>query len=124
MSYHANDNPTTTKDAAFREMTSRGITRAVAHFDGGNDEGGISSNITAYLNDGTVTEIPFHSSWDAKSGQDNVSRALESAVDDRYGSFAGEFYVQGHVVLDLTDRTLKVEAQESSTVMDDVEYDY
>ena len=99
------DEPKTNKGATFNLMTAMGIKRAVVSFSGGNDEGGVDE-ITAYNADGG--EIGFGSTdrW----GQ--LEELLGRPVYDQYSSFAGEFYVDGEVTWDLSDRTVKMKGNE------------
>jgi hypothetical protein len=101
-----------------REIVARGATRAVVHFSGGNDEGGADS-IYLYNGDEKVAELePYgydsEEVWDDEKKQfvpnpdykeDRLCDWLADIPSDRYGNFAGEFYVSGVITIDtITDK--------------------
>lgn len=124
-----------TRNELFRHLADAGVAKAVAHFSGGNDSGGVED--IYFLDDtGTRVEKPglLHDhvygedydkyyqpransfewtlKYDAPLGL-HLRDALEKPVYDRYGSFAGEFYVDGEVIFDVAAKTVKMEADQS-----------
>lgn len=99
----------------FELMAEAGVARAAVEFSGGNDEGGVDA-IRLYDADGK--EVRSLEGWEetyAKSRGDLV-RELERPVDDKYGSFAGDFYVRGTVVWDLAARSCVMDGEEQVSV--------
>jgi len=108
-----------TRDEAWAELARRGATRVVVEFSGGNDEGGPESIVlygpdlddpSKLVSIGTVEE----SFGDAEDADELLADALSKPIYDAYGSFAGEFSVDGKVTWDAPTRTVtmnKVEQQ-------------
>jgi len=75
-----------------------------------NDEGGVDY-IGLQHRDGTITELPCYvqtSRWNVKTNsydkipltlEDQLVEALNEPVENRYGGFAGEFHVNGALLL-------------------------
>lgn len=116
-------NPST-KERVFSLLRARGAVKAVLQYSGGNDEGEVESiqlhvpagkspegaDVTAYV------DLPV--SWRAKEGDKELATLLEQPIDDRYGSWAGDFSAYGTLTWDVTAGTV---------VMDDYQqsgYDY
>jgi len=109
-----------TKQQVFAAMNELGVIRAVADFSGGNDEGGVNS--VALYRTGDENEQPErldayeYSSWGDETKkatpQGMIVQGLEGPVDGKYGSFAGEFYVNGTVTADLAAGTLEMSGEE------------
>jgi hypothetical protein len=78
------NNPTSQKEKVFAWMKENGIERICLGFSGGNDEGGVDA---AFL----ITE----DGEDVDIDVDKLSDFLTSPIFSRYGSFAGDFYVDG-----------------------------
>lgn len=120
------------------------------HFSGGNDSGGADSIVALDANGNTV-EIPdsrahrgtmhdpktnrwVQGPWEVyESGGKRpatpeeikwaqVSTALEAPIYDRWGSFAGEFDVDGELTWDVSAGTHKLTGQESVTTWQDFSY--
>ena len=75
----------------FDELKKKNVSKAIVHFDGGNDDGGVSS-IEFLSKDGSVIDL----SEDAK-----IEEELGNPIYTRYGSFAGEFHVSGELIYDV-----------------------
>ena len=97
------------------KLRTLGITKAVVHYSGGNDDGG-SEGISTIMEDGTTGEIKEHylqGEYIPGKGYvtpDNYSEEvrkeaeladiLVAPVYRLWGSFAGEFYVSGEITWD------------------------
>lgn len=120
-----------TGPAAYAAMKALGVTRVVASFAGGNDEGGYDS--FSFYNGETELDRfeDFDSSdqlaWDEATrsyvpnpGSDPHRTAiggwLEDVLNGSYGSFAGDFYVSGTVTLNAVERTTVMEGTEEEPV--------
>jgi hypothetical protein len=96
-----------------------GATSARAHFSGGNDEGGVEHIGVRNAGGELLGEITMHykETWGMADGKFGLIRytltpeqeresaiyeVMAGPINDEYGSFAGEFSVQGHVDWDLT----------------------
>lgn len=66
--------------------------------------------------DGKFTQRP---ATDDEVKASKIAQVLEFPIYDRWGSFAGEFYVQGTVTWDVVTGTHKVTGQESHEVWED-----
>lgn len=108
------------KNKAFAQIRELGGVKAVIQFSGGGDEGGADS--------GEVLTADGHPlKWDYKyaSGHydsrgnyvpdesDPISALADSILDDKFGSFAGDFYVHGEIVIDAVAKTVKMTGEES-----------
>lgn len=115
-----------TRDEAFAELEARGAACARVWFSGGGDEGGVDSIHLEALGGKELARlespnVPCH--WNPQTNRYEALRemtlderlygALEKPVDDRYGSFAGEFQVRGTVVWDVATRTVKMDGSET-----------
>jgi hypothetical protein len=93
----------------WRELENRGATRAVVFFSGGNDEG-CADSITLYAGKEKVAELQEYGDYDQQKGEyienpdTRLATALAAPVYGKYGSFAGEFSVDGEVVWDLATK--------------------
>lgn len=91
-----------TQNEVFSELLNLGVNLVSCDFYGGNDEGGCES-ITVTMSDGTVKYIPV---WKEAGPNDlsvsqNLKEALQKPIYDKYGSFAGEFTVNGKLIWDV-----------------------
>ena len=130
------------KSKCLRLLTKRGVSKATVYFSGGNDEGSIDS-IEYVMLDGSEppkivgAAISYIYNADSKKWEEDWSKvpdeqrddtelinALEAIVDDRYGTFAGDFYVNGEVVYDVAAGTVHMNGAESVEVADSFEEDY
>lgn len=122
---------------ALQELRNKGVVKVEINFSGGNDEGGAES-VRAFDTEGNEVELGEANAYkdyrtekwtvyeyDRKTGsriqrdatQDeivlaSVREVLESPIYDRYGSFAGEFYVDGTLTWDVLAGTNKMRGQE------------
>ena len=108
------------RDEMFTRLRQMNAAKAIVEFSGGGDEGGVDS-ITLYDGEGRLLasftpqarskleENYSGSRWDGvcyvpvepDTPNNELARALAAPVHERYGSFAGEFYVTGTVVYDV-----------------------
>lgn len=106
------------KNEVFELLDQLGAVRAEASFSGGNDEGGVDQ-ITLTMRDGTKSVLPGYV-YESMAGmhpndprepqrfnpmQKRLIELMNEPVNARYGSFAGEFYVNGVVVADPASNT-------------------
>lgn len=111
--------------ALLREL---GAVRAVAAFSGGNDQGGIDSLILT-LADGGERQIEFQydrqwvydgTSWQTRMvaltpeqlANNALWELMDQPIDGRYGSFAGNYSVEGEVVADVEEGTVVIKGEE------------
>lgn len=115
-----------TREEAFDQLIARGVHQAVVTFNGGGDEGHVD-DIRLFNKDrqliGELEEGSTGKRWDATTGQykdpppptddEKLANCLVTPVDDKYGSFNGEFSVEGSVTWNTEDRTITLKANES-----------
>lgn len=119
----------------FNRLRALGAAKATVEFSGGGDEGGVDS-IT--LHDGEGNELPIKleknysgSRWDGTkwlsvepdTENNKLAGALAAPVNERYGSFAGDFYVSGTVDYDVVAGTVKINKSERVESYEDSEED-
>lgn len=118
------------------ELRRRNVAKVVVSFSGGGDEGGVD-NISlqdAEGNEvGTLEEDYGGSTYDPKTGQwvpvnppnpdTALVEALVAPVYEKYGSFAGEFYVNGTVDYDVANEKVKMPYRESVETWEEHEED-
>lgn len=129
------------RPAVFAELRKRNITQVKVHFSGGNDEGGADSHV-ATLADGTKVElgrVTVYQDWrtkqhfayeaggqrpatDDEMAEQRLLDGLEQPIYDEYGSFAGEFSVDGIVTWNVKDEKVSM-AKEEQSGYDYSEYD-
>lgn len=99
---------------AYEELRTRGVKLARVSFSGGNDEGGADSVVLVRdFPGGEMTEeIPYQ--WDNENSLEGYLHELPS---QEYGSFAGDFYVEGVIVVDPIVRKTTWEVQESQSIL-------
>jgi len=100
------------------DLLANGIIRAEVHFSGGNDEGGVDSIVLKKLNN-QDTIISDNTVYDPKNAAYKIAQALSSPVHFEYGSFAGEFHVNGIVVWDCPNQEIRIEGTEETTSYED-----
>lgn len=110
------------------------ITRVEITFSGGNDEGG-ADGVTAFDTQSNEVDVPKgrayrngnlwqvyefiqHRSSSRPATEDEITWSrvrdvLEGPIYERWGSFAGEFYVQGTLTWDVVKGTHEMHGQES-----------
>lgn len=93
-----------------RLLRERGARSALIVYDGGNDEGGVSSlahsaePLGADPAEWSGDELPAATEVDVEAAYergDDLFEAAEAVVCDKWGSFAGEFEVEGRLVVDV-----------------------
>lgn len=104
----------------FSTLKARNIVKVEVHYSGGDDEGGVNQ-IDLIDTAGKVEHMEEYydgySKWNdatqrweepaPPTEEQLLSKSLCRPVYDRYGSFAGEFYVNGSVVWDVVAGTVK-----------------
>lgn len=124
---------TTDRAKVWNAMKAKGVSKIVAYFSGGNDEGGVNSyamfdadgkqfempeiskNDPSYARDTypfTRTELFGHNEYWPKPG--SLAHIIEQPVDMEYGSFAGEFSVSGVCTWDLKTKKVTMDGEESA----------
>lgn len=108
----------------YDELKKRGAAKAVVHFSGGGDDGGVEQ--ISLLNSegkeiGTLQEYVYGGDDKQTPADTELAEALSKPVYDKYYSFAGEFYVSGTVVWDAETRKHKMSGQESVETYEEFE---
>ncbi len=98
------------KSLAFDRLRKRGATKALVEFSGGNDEGGVNGIEIVYPGDKPNEQLEVYydgaqmeyvdGQWRQKPQEkatedQELSLILQRPVDDRFGSWAGEFEAYG-----------------------------
>lgn len=124
------------KDRAFELLRKKGAIRAVCSYNGGNDEGGVDQ-ITLFFPPTAEDEEPiqdlevwycggytytadgtYQPASTARTEDQELSEILQGPVDEKYGTWAGDFSAYG---------TLTWDVATGEVVMDDycqADYDY
>lgn len=97
----------TDENHVWLDLLTNGFKRVDVHFSGGNDEGG-SDNIFLIAADDTATDIQ-NALYDNKNPNHKIAEALAEPVYSEYGSFAGEYYVNGTLTWDVASRKISIE---------------
>jgi hypothetical protein len=113
------------KSEIWAALEKKNAAKAVVHFSGGNDEGGVGNIFLLDVNGKKIEELQeeyVSSEYNAKTGQyeekekktENglLADALSAPVYSKYGSFAGEFYVSGTITYDVKERKIKNSGRE------------
>jgi hypothetical protein len=95
-----------TKVQALQMLKTLNCTKVVIQYYGGNDEGHIQS-ITFHKEDGTEERVD-------EEYNDEFHQVLCSPIYDKYGSFAGEFNVDGTLTWDVKAGTITDEGDETT----------
>ena len=104
------------RDQAFAALRQRGVAKAVVSFSGGNDEGGVN-DITLLDASGETLQHDLPTYTYGKEGEDvALSEALGEPVYDQYGSFSGEFDVDGEVIWGVETREVRMSKEETEWV--------
>jgi hypothetical protein len=116
------------KRAALELLRKEQIGKLEIEFSGGNDEGGVDS-YAAFAPDGSELKFAFERTWpdvfvDGRYQQRELTEeerrvnqlldTLEQPIDDRYGSFAGDFHVNGRLTYDVAEGTVAFAGDEST----------
>jgi hypothetical protein len=124
------------RDLVFVALAKKGIARVEVEYNGGNDEGGVDQITFFDKDDKKIGEMQEyyggHMFWDEATKsykpaappneEQRLSQALCAPVYDKYGSFAGEFYVNGTLTWDVAKKKIKdhgVESVEHEESFDD-----
>lgn len=123
------------RDLVFAALAKKGVNRVEVEYNGGNDEGGVDQIVFFDKDDKKIGEMQEyyggHSVWDEATKsykpaappdeEQRLSQALCAPVYDKYGSFAGEFYVNGTLTWDVAKR--KVNMRGTEEVSHDEDFD-
>lgn len=121
------------KKKVFDRLAADGFTGVTCHFSGGNDDGGVDSyEFYTADRDGPIP-VDDHPAWttahagyvfDDQTGRyvksdDTELNALaefrdlvERPIYEQFYTFAGDFYVNGTLVWDVTNRTVEMQGEE------------
>jgi hypothetical protein len=99
----------------YRELAARGVARAVVLFSGGGDEGGADAIL---LFDEAGSRLPYlpYTDYEDDSPDAALRRELEEPVYDRFGTFAGDFYVAGRVEWLVSSRRVVVRCDDRGSL--------
>jgi hypothetical protein len=117
-----------TKDQVFVAITGRGADRVVAPFSGGHDEGG-PDGIRLMKGGDVIGEINLWDEGEWVKGEGyrikpdtpenrqlkidgELAEAICQPIHDRWGGFAGDFYVNGTVAWDVATREVTMDYDE------------
>jgi len=115
------------RSVLFAHLRDMNVETVTVEFSGGNDEGGVDY-IGLQHRDGTTTELPCYvqtSRWNVKTGsydkipltiEHQLAEAFNEPVKNHYGSFAGDFHVDGTIVYDVVNETVTLNKSESHEV--------
>ena len=109
-----------TRDGVFAALKSKGVSKVLVHYSGGNDEGGVNQIELFDANGENIGEMQEYyggsSIWDeatntwkpaeAPNDEQRLSEALCAPVYNKYGGFAGEYYVDGIVTWDVVNKKI------------------
>lgn len=126
------------QNEVFDALKKRGVKTAQVYFEGGNDSGSIDY-IKLHMLDGTTVDLPVPNmfyqysngvcqamrsvpkadgSWESAPyvpmPDDELADGLMEPVENRYGSFCGDFSVSGSAVWYVEERKARFEVTESS----------
>jgi hypothetical protein len=117
------------KAKALRELEAIGILRLKIAFSGGNDEGGVDDytidatvpnmavpsleRVYPDLYDPTTRKYSERELSPAERATNELLDLLEGPIDDRYGSFAGDFHVSGVLHYDVPNRKVWIGGDEA-----------
>jgi hypothetical protein len=103
-----------TKERVFGMLREQGAIKAVLSYNGGNDEGGVD-DITLVLEgvdaSGKNIEVNYPTQWD---GGEDLAELLEKPVEEKYGSWAGDFSAYGTLTWDVEAGTVILDDYEQS----------
>jgi hypothetical protein len=94
-----------TKVQALQMLKTLNCTKVVILYNGGNDEGHIE-NITFHKEDGTTEQV-------YEEYNDEFHQVLCSPIYDKYGSFDGDYSVNGTLIWDVKAGTITDEGDET-----------
>lgn len=109
-----------TQSEVFDLLKRKTIEKVNVYFSGGNDSGSVEKYEFILASGDTV-------SWkDAEIAtlHKDLPDSLEKPVWDKYGSFAGEFYAEGHVVWDVKERTVGMKGFEEVRHNETIDEDF
>lgn len=111
----------TSENHIWLDLITNGIRRVHVSFSGGNDEGGADNIALIYDEDELVTTDIGSALYSKEDPAHEISNALAEPVYDEYGSFAGDFHVNGIVVWDVAKRTITMDGSFETTNSESVE---
>lgn len=118
------------KQKVWDAMQAKGVSKIVAYFSGGNDEGGVN-NYDMLDAKGKTIKIPEENKKDPNYVRDtypftreeffghdeywpkqgSIAHIVEQPIDMEYGSFAGDFSVSGACVWDLATKKVTMSGE-------------
>jgi len=117
----SNEKNVMSRDKVFATLKGMNVAKVEVFYSGGNDEGGVNQ-IDLFDADGKKIRsmeeyYGGNSVWDeaikgwkqaeAPTDEQRLSQALCIPVYDKYGSFAGDFYVDGTITWDVENRKVR-----------------
>lgn len=108
------------REIGWQTMEEGGVVRVEIKFSGGNDEGSCDS-ITVTYGDGSIKDFTDYAYGRGDSFEERLVDLMLMPMYDKYGSFAGEFYVDGMLVWDYESKTVKMSGSETVESYEDFE---
>jgi hypothetical protein len=124
--------PKIDKRRTFEMLRKKGAVQAIANFEGGHDEGGVTS-ITLVYPPPTEGAEPLEKDlkvWycggyqytgsgykrlsEPKNEDEELSELIQGPVDERYGSWAGEFSAWGKLIWDVEEEKVTMDVSEET----------
>ena len=119
------------KRKALSELSKLGILKIRISFSGGNDEGGVDAIEVLKWADGADQSLSldriYPDQYDtdlkryvyrdmtlAEQTTNNLLDLIEQPIDDRYGSFAGDFHVSGYLHYDVAEGRVWIGGEEET----------
>lgn len=103
----------------FDILKSHNIKSLIIKFSGGGDEGGIDRILVKYF---TGDSSKYRDLSELHELFDEVMReALEAPIWDEYCTFAGNFYVNGKLIWNTEDSSVKITGSESQKIYEDID---
>jgi hypothetical protein len=113
-----------TRDQIFNELVARSVAKVIISFSGGNDEGGVDQIQLLYNNE--VVEyideywpVPKYDeatkTWikPERTYEQTFQFYLTKPIYNKYHTFAGDWYVNGELVWDVTKRSVTMNGSQT-----------
>lgn len=98
-----------TKAKVFEMLRAKGAFKAVLHYQGGNDEGGVDEINLFIKPEGGAEPVTVDLDPYRAMGDDHeLAELLMEPVESKYGSWAGEFSAYGTLVWDVEADTVEL----------------
>lgn len=101
------------KNDTFAALRALNVAKVEITFSGGDDQGGPDST-TFVLNDSQTINCPWQMVWPERdltpqeTAINDYLDFLEAPIYERWGGFAGEFYVEGTLIWDVASETCRM----------------